>query len=59
MSPHEQNVVRELLDAVIVKNQLAGALERVSSVIKPAAKEKKISSTKSASNARRLAHAGR
>lgn len=59
MSPHEQDVVRELLDAVIVKNQLAGALERVSSVIKPAAKEKKISSTKSASNARRLAHAGR
>lgn len=26
---HEQEVVRELLDAVIVKNQVAGALERV------------------------------
>ena len=38
MSEHEQEMVRELLDAVIVKNQVAGALERVA---KPAAKEKK------------------
>lgn len=29
LSQHEQDVVRELLDAVIVKNQVAGALERV------------------------------
>lgn len=38
MSEHEQEMVRELLDAVIVKNQVAGALERVN---KPAAKERK------------------
>ena len=38
MSEHEQQMVRELLDAVIVKNQVAGALERVS---KPEAKERK------------------
>lgn len=29
MSVHEQDVVRELLDALIIKNQVAGALERV------------------------------
>lgn len=29
LSEHEQAVVRELLDAVIVKNQVAGALARV------------------------------
>jgi hypothetical protein len=29
LSEHEQEVVRELLDAVIVKNQVAGALERI------------------------------
>lgn len=29
MSEHEQEVVRELLDALIVKNQVSGALERV------------------------------
>lgn len=29
LSEHEQELVRELLDAVIVKNQVAGALERV------------------------------
>ena len=29
LSAHEQEVVRELLDAVIVKNQVAGALARV------------------------------
>ncbi len=38
MSEHEQETVRELLDAIIVKNQVAGAIERVA---KPAAKEKK------------------
>lgn len=38
MSEHEQEIVRELLDAVIVKNQVSGALERVA---KPAAKERK------------------
>jgi transcriptional regulator with XRE-family HTH domain len=38
MSEHEQETVRELLDAIIIKNQVAGALERVT---KPAAKEKK------------------
>jgi len=37
MSEQEQEMVRELLDAVIIKNQVAGALERVA---KPAAKEK-------------------
>jgi transcriptional regulator with XRE-family HTH domain len=37
MSVHEQEVVRELLDALIVKNQVSGALERVT---KPAAKGK-------------------
>ena len=37
MSKHEQEVVRELLDALIVKNQVAGALERVA---QPAAKGK-------------------
>ena len=37
LSEHEQEVVRELLDAVIVKNQVAGALARVNT---PAAKEK-------------------
>lgn len=46
MSAHEQEVERELLDAVIVKNQVAGALERVM----PAAKGKA---------AKRPAHAGR
>ncbi len=40
MSEHEQETVRELLDAIIVKNQVAGALERVA-VAKPATKEKK------------------
>ena len=38
MTEHEQEIVRELLDAIIVKNQVAGALERVT---KPAAKGKK------------------
>lgn len=38
MSEHEQQMVRELLDAVIIKNQVAGALERVN---KPEAKERR------------------
>lgn len=38
MSEHEQETVRELLDAIIIKNQVTGALERVA---KPAAKTKK------------------
>lgn len=38
MSAHEQEVVRELLDALIVKNQVVGALERVA---KPVAKGKR------------------
>ena len=29
MSEHDQGVIRELLDAVIVRNQVAGAIERV------------------------------
>ena len=29
MSEHDQEVIRELLDAVIVRNQVAGAIERV------------------------------
>jgi transcriptional regulator with XRE-family HTH domain len=29
MSEHDQAVIRELLDAVIVRNQVAGAIERV------------------------------
>jgi transcriptional regulator with XRE-family HTH domain len=41
MSEHEQEIVREVLDALIVKNQVAGALERVT---KPAAKAKKSTS---------------
>ncbi len=37
MPEHEQEVARELLDALIVKNQVTGAIERV---VKPAAKGK-------------------
>jgi len=29
MSEHDQEMIRELLDAVIVRNQVAGAIERV------------------------------
>ncbi|WP_428719212.1 helix-turn-helix domain-containing protein [Undibacterium curvum] len=43
MPEHEQNMVRDLLDAVIVKNQVAGAIERVN---KPAAKEIKSTRTR-------------
>jgi len=38
MSEHEQEIARELLDALIIKSQVAGALERVA---KPAVKGKK------------------
>ena len=43
MSAHEQDTVRELLDAIIIKSQVTGALERVAkpASTKPAAKEKK------------------
>ena len=37
LSAHEQDIVRELLDAVIIKNQVAGAIARVTT---PATKEK-------------------
>ncbi len=37
LSEHEQTVARELIDAVIVKNQVAGALARVNT---PATKDK-------------------
>ena len=30
MPQHEQDVIRELLDAMIIKNQVAGAMARVS-----------------------------
>ncbi len=36
MPQHEQDVIRELLDAMIIKNQVAGAMARVTP---PAAKE--------------------
>ena len=51
LSEHEQEVVRELLDAVIIKNQVAGALERVA---KPPAKVKNATP---APKPRRAAHA--
>ncbi|CAK0781238.1 hypothetical protein CCP4SC76_7790001 [Gammaproteobacteria bacterium] len=37
LSAHEQEIVRALIDALIVKNQVAGAIARVST---PVAKEK-------------------
>lgn len=39
LSPEEKNVAKAVLDAMIVKNQVADALERVR---KPAAKEKRV-----------------
>ena len=42
MLPKEQEVAKAVLDAIIVKSQATGALERVG---KPAAKEKKVAST--------------
>jgi transcriptional regulator with XRE-family HTH domain len=43
MSEREQEMVREMLDAVIVKNQVSGTIERVA---KPAAKELKQTRTR-------------
>jgi len=40
MSPEEQEVAKAVLDAMIVKNQVAGALERVSKPVAPAIKPK-------------------
>ncbi len=50
MSEHDQEVIRELLDAVIVRNQAAGAIERV---VKQAPSK---STNRSASEKRRAAH---
>ena len=50
MSEHEQEVIRDLLDAVIVKNQVAGAIERV---VKQAPAR---SANRSAAARRRAAH---
>lgn len=50
MSEHDQEVIRELLDAVIVKNQVAGAIERV---VKQASAK---SIRRSAAEKRRAAH---
>ncbi|TAL95799.1 MAG: hypothetical protein EPN73_12190 [Paraburkholderia sp.] len=41
MSAHEQQLVRELLDALIVKNQIAGAIARVAINEKPARNTRK------------------
>ncbi len=41
MSEHEQQLVRELLDALIVKNQVAGAIARVAINEKPARNTRK------------------
>ena len=51
-------LVIRVLDAMIVKNQVTGALERV---VRPAAKGKAtpVHAVKPASTARRHAHAGR
>jgi transcriptional regulator with XRE-family HTH domain len=43
MSEREQEIARELLDALIIKSQVSGAIERVA---KPAAKEIKQSRTR-------------
>jgi len=50
MSEHDQEVIRELLDAVIVKNQVAGAIERV---VKQAPAK---STSRGAAEKRRAAH---
>jgi hypothetical protein len=50
MPEHDQEVIRELLDAVIVKSQVAGVLERV---VKQAPAK---STSRSASEKRRAAH---
>ena len=59
---HEQDVVRGLLDAVIVKNQVAGALERVAKAPPPkpapTPPAKAAAKTKPRAGAKRAAHAG-
>ncbi|MFN9489639.1 MAG: helix-turn-helix domain-containing protein [Betaproteobacteria bacterium] len=50
MSEHDQEVIRELLDAVIVRNQVAGAIERV---VKQAPTK---STRRGATDKRRAAH---
>lgn len=44
MPEQEQEIARALLDALIIKNQVSGAIERVA---KPATKETKLSRTRS------------
>ncbi len=58
MPAQDQDIAKAVLDAIIVKNQVAGALERVA---RPAAKGKAapVRTVKPASATRRLAHAGR
>jgi transcriptional regulator with XRE-family HTH domain len=46
MSEDEQDVVRKVLDALIIKNQVSGAIERVN---KPTAKEMKAARTRAKS----------
>lgn len=50
MSEHDQEVIRELLDAVIVRNQVAGAIERV------VKQEPTKSTRRGATDKRRAAH---
>jgi len=50
MSEHDQEMIRELLDAVIVRNQVAGAIERV---VKQAPTK---STRRGATDKRRAAH---
>ena len=50
MSEHDQEVIRELLDTVIVKNQVSGAIKRV---VKQAPTN---STSRSAAEKRRAAH---
>lgn len=64
MPAQEQDIAKAVLDAIIVKSQVTGTLERVA---RPAAKGKAVAvgkaapvrAVKPASTARRLAHAGR
>jgi len=46
MSEHEQEVVRELLDALIIKNQVSGALERVAKPVAQANTQTSTAATK-------------
>ena len=58
MPAQEQDIAKAVLDAIIVKSQVTGALERVA---RPAAKGKAAPAraVKPVATARRLAHAGR